>query len=179
MSLSDEALEKMIDEKLKDIKVRTPEDELLMKKYQDVDRGLGVGFVEYFHISALLVLNSGNSSPIYFPLCSADTFKDLDSQEKVFQLRNLIKSSYEFMKSSGERYLISIYLEIDSRLGKLHDYDFVKRLFWMIDARHDVKEVSVDDSTLDRCLIHYVPSGEEWEESVYLTVTKLEGADGK
>ena len=141
-------------EKFQELLNTLPSQDALNLKILALNKNLGVGFDEYFRLAALRFLNSDTGEKIQLPLIDYQAFDNIREQERRISAgaKGIV---IEFMKRSGEKYIIGIYLEHDSLFSKLHDMKFLKETFWGVDARHDVTTLTIDESNLPRMLIRY------------------------
>ncbi len=144
----------------------------LNSKILALNKNLGVGFDEYFRLAAFSFLNSDSDEKIQLPLIDYEAFENIKEQERKIPAgaKGIV---IEFMKRSGTKYVIGIYLEHDSKFSKLHDMIFLKETFWSVDARHDVTTSTIDETNLPRMLIRYEIKRGSVVEDLYVSVAEV------
>jgi hypothetical protein len=148
------------------------ENEPLKRRFERVNKDLGVEFSDYFQVKAMWELNRRTNVEHSVPLVSADTFKNLEDQKRELKPPSHMKRVL-FKRGNGERYLVSIYIKEDSQFKALVDYQFLKYLFWTVDPRHDVEESTVANDDKERMVIHYYVERGEYIEDLYVEVVLL------
>ena len=133
---------------------------------------MGVGFAEYFRISVLCLINTHYARSHTVSLLPYHTFKNSNDQNKALNVSNL-KKRIEFLNPKGKKYLITIFIQEESTFDQVLETEFLKPFFWGIDARHDVKEVNIDDSVLERLVLEYEVSFESNKEVIYVSISEL------
>jgi hypothetical protein len=113
------ALDCEFDELMGEIK----ENEPLKRRFERVNKDLGVEFSDYFEVKAMWELISRTNVEHSVPLVSGDTFKNLEDQKRDLKLPSHVKRVM-FTRGNGRRYLVSIYIKEDSQFKALVDYQF-------------------------------------------------------